>query len=124
MRTRIYQLGMLLAACLFYTSTLAQNASVSGKVLNQSNEPLIGALIKVIGQSAGAYTASDGSYSIGLPAGTHVLSTSYLGHVSKLDTISLNTGQNLNFNIKLKIKYKGSFHTIDLVFKILYLPIV
>ena len=66
------QLGRFLAAVcalvLSAGSLLAQNMTVTGKVVDKNNEPIIGAYVVVAGTSTGTSTGVDGGYSINAPA--------------------------------------------------------
>lgn len=52
---------------------------VTGKVVDENNEPLIGVNIKVEGSSEGAITDMDGNFSITAPQGS-ILSFTYVGY--------------------------------------------
>ncbi len=66
------KLGRLLAAVcalvLLSGSLLAQNITVTGKVVDKSNEPIIGAYVVVVGATVGTSTDADGAYRINVPA--------------------------------------------------------
>jgi len=66
------KLGRFLAAVcalvLSAGSLLAQNMTVTGKVVDKNNEPIIGAYVVVAGTSTGTSTGVDGGYSINVPA--------------------------------------------------------
>ena len=66
------QLGRFLAAVcavvLSAGSLLAQNMTITGKVVDKNNEPIIGAYVVVAGTSTGTSTGVDGGYSINAPA--------------------------------------------------------
>ncbi len=47
---------------------LAQNLTVTGKVVDKNNGPIIGAYVVVMGTSTGTSTGVDGSYTINAPA--------------------------------------------------------
>ncbi|MCR5709172.1 MAG: carboxypeptidase-like regulatory domain-containing protein, partial [Bacteroidales bacterium] len=49
-------------------SLLAQNMTVTGKVVDKNNEPIVGAYVVVAGTSAGTSTGVDGGYSINVSA--------------------------------------------------------
>ena len=49
-------------------SLLAQNMTVTGKVVDKNNEPIIGAYVVVMGTTVGTSTGVDGSYVINAPA--------------------------------------------------------
>ena len=66
------KLGRFLAAVcavvLSAGSLLAQNMTVTGKVVDKNNEPIIGAYVVVMGTTTGTSTGVDGSYTINAPA--------------------------------------------------------
>ena len=66
------RLGRILAAVcaviLSAGSLLAQNMTVTGKVVDKNNEPIIGAYVVVLGTTTGTSTGVDGSYVINAPA--------------------------------------------------------
>ena len=78
------------ALCLMLSMTvMAQNRSVKGVVVDQNNEPIIGATITVAGQKqGGTVTDLDGNFTIQVPAGKKIKVT-YVGFqtqtVAKLD---------------------------------------
>ena len=61
-------LSVVCALVLSAGSMLAQNLTVTGKVVDKSNEPIIGAYVVVVGSTVGTSTNADGSYSINVPA--------------------------------------------------------
>ena len=78
------------ALCLMLSVTvMAQNKLVKGTVVDQNNEPIIGATITIVGQNqGGTVTDLDGNFSLQIPAGKKI-KVSYIGcqpqTVSKLD---------------------------------------
>ena len=66
------QLGRLLAAvCVLILSAgslLAQNITVTGKVVDNGNEPIVGAYVVVEGSTVGTSTDANGAYTINVPA--------------------------------------------------------
>jgi iron complex outermembrane receptor protein len=81
-------------AILFAAGTAgAQVGTVTGRVSDSKNQaPIAGARISVIGTLRSATTRDDGSYSIGLAAGTHVLRASKIGYAPSVDTITVGSG--------------------------------
>ena len=74
---RILQIMTLL---LFAAPALAQTGHLKGKVLDNSQDPLIGVTVMVVGTEKGAITDIDGSFNIsGLPTGTAVVRLSFVG---------------------------------------------
>ena len=66
----------------------AQNITLTGTILDQQNEPVIGATILVKGTSSGTVTDYDGNYILSEIASNAVLEISYVGMKSK--TINVN----------------------------------
>jgi len=63
---------------LFVQFSFSQN--ISGKVLDESGQPVIGATVTVPGTTIGAVTDIDGSFNLTVPDGTTELSVSYVGY--------------------------------------------
>ena len=63
-----YVSAAVCALILSVGSLLAQNMTVTGKVVDQNNEPVIGAYVVVVGTTVGTSTDVDGFYSINSPA--------------------------------------------------------
>ena len=61
-------LAVVCALILSAGSMLAQNLTVTGKVVDKNNGPIIGAYVVVMGTSTGTSTGVDGSYTINAPA--------------------------------------------------------
>ena len=61
----------------------SQSRTVSGTVLNDSNEPIIGAALLQSGTTNGAVTDLDGKFSLTIPQGEVVLNVSCIGYQSK-----------------------------------------
>lgn len=105
-----------------------QQNSVSGKVVDQNGEPIIGATVKVEGSNMGTVTDIDGNYVIaGAPAnGTLLISyvgykdqrISYSGHMAQPVTLSENT-EDLNevivvgYGVQKKSDVTGSVTSIN-----------
>ncbi|UGU16771.1 TonB-dependent receptor [Sinomicrobium kalidii] len=77
----------MLSLCLFYLHGFSQELTVSGKVTDDSGEPLIGVSIAVKGTTQGTTTDFDGNYAIDASVGD-VLIFSYIGFDSKQVTVS------------------------------------
>ena len=73
------------------TALFAQGRTVTGKVLDYQEEPLVGVTIKVAGSTQGAITAADGSFKVQAPSGTVSLEFSYVGY--KTQTVKVASGQ-------------------------------
>ena len=74
-------LGLLLSVLLLPVSAFAQNQrTVTGTVIDETGEPLIGASVKVVGEPIGAATDIDGRYTLKIPASAKQLVFSYVGY--------------------------------------------
>src|SRR6476469_1460448 len=77
-------LAMLLLGVMAITSAFAQTRTVTGRVTDATDGlPLPGVSVRVKGSNVGTTTNSEGSFSIGVPAGSTVLSFSYLGYTAR-----------------------------------------
>jgi len=82
------------------TTVMAQNSRVvKGRVIDEKNEPLIGATIKVKGlETNGGLTNATGQFTINVPTDKQIIVVSYIGY----DTQELNILGKSNVNIILK----------------------
>lgn len=102
--------------------SVADNETVKGNVKDANGEPVIGATVKVKGQSAVAVTDLDGNFSINASAGSVVI-VSYIGYVDqevtvksgkplsvimKEDSKSLNEVVVVGFGTQKKVNLTGS----------------
>ena len=79
-------------------SVFAQNRTISGKVVDASGEPVIGAAVTVVGNTrVGAATDLNGAFSLSVPAGS-TISVESIGY--KTQTFAI--GNQTNFNIVLE----------------------
>ena len=69
--------------------TNAQERLLSGKVVNQSNEPLGGASVIVKELNKGVATDEEGNFKLRLAVGGYTLQISYIGYQSKEQEINL-----------------------------------
>lgn len=68
---------------LFATPALAQNQKVTGTVVDDKGEPIIGASVMVVGEKGkGTVTDFDGNYALDMPANGKV-TISYIGYISQ-----------------------------------------
>ena len=100
---RLYERLITSAVLMALASTAqAQTGTVSGRVTDaRSQAPIAGAQISVIGTVRTTTTRDDGTYSIGLTAGTHMLRASKIGYAPSLDTVTVGTGATSTQNFSL-----------------------
>lgn len=70
---------------------------VTGQVIDENKEPLIGVNVVVTGTTIGTITDFDGNYSLEVPAGKNQLQFSYIGYLSQTLTIH---GKTLNVQLQ------------------------
>lgn len=80
-----------------FTVTFAQ-ISITGKVMDESKEPIIGANVMVKGGKSGTITDVNGSFKLSVPNRSSVLVISFIGYATKEVTV----GTKKMFNIVLK----------------------
>lgn len=81
---------MTTAACLLMgmSAALAQNTKVTGHVVDENGEPVIGASVIVKGTTIGTVTDFDGNFTLDVPTKHKHLEISYVGMKSKLFNVS------------------------------------
>lgn len=85
---------------LFTTITVnAQNFILSGKVVNSSQKPLVGATIVVKKLKKGTSSDFEGSFKIKLSKGIHHLTISYVGFKTLTQEIDLTKSQNITIQL-------------------------
>ena len=69
------------AACLLMgmTAVMAQNTKVTGQVLDENGDPVIGASVVVKGTTIGTVTDFDGNFTLDVPSNEKHLEISYVG---------------------------------------------
>ena len=85
--------------CLATVATFAQSGPVTGMVVDEKGEPLIGVTVKVSGTSVGTSTDLDGKFSLNVPAKKSRLDISYVGY--RTQHVDVLPGQKLQ-SIKLE----------------------
>ena len=78
---RSWLLGILFSILLIPVSAYAQTQrTVTGAVIDETREPLIGATVKVVGELIGATTDLEGHYLLKVPTTAKQLAFSYVGY--------------------------------------------
>lgn len=86
---------------LFHFST-AQNATITGKILDaETKDPLGGATIK-FDKSRGGFSDASGKFTLSIPAGEHDITISYIGYKSDKRPVSLKEGEKLEIEVLMK----------------------
>jgi TonB-linked SusC/RagA family outer membrane protein len=74
---------LLIGMSMFSGTLFAQNPTISGKVVDQNGQTLIGATVKLKGAQQATTTDVNGHFSIELPSGINTITVSYLGYYTK-----------------------------------------
>ncbi len=94
----------VLFACFLFTSAFAQNktATVSGKVVDENDQPLSGVSIIILGKNTGISTSDSGKFSISVPSSrAFALVFSYTGFFPVQKNFLLNAAEIENIYIRL-----------------------
>ncbi|MFZ4561334.1 MAG: SusC/RagA family TonB-linked outer membrane protein [Saprospiraceae bacterium] len=75
--------SLILSLLLFSAVSLMAQRAITGKVMDEKSEPLIGASILVKGTSTGTVTDVDGSFELQAPTNATTLVVSYTGYATK-----------------------------------------
>lgn len=86
-----YVLALLLLLAGNFSTLSAQNRTISGKVLDGLQEPLIGVSIRVEGNTIGGTTDADGMFRLRVPQGEATLIVSYVGYLT--DRVKVKPGE-------------------------------
>ncbi|MCI4667956.1 MAG: SusC/RagA family TonB-linked outer membrane protein [Bacteroidia bacterium] len=72
--------------------------NIGGKITDsETNEPIVGASVLVVGTSIGALTNNDGAFSLSVPDGSNQLKVSYFG----FDDVTVDLGESNNLSISM-----------------------
>lgn len=95
---RRWWVGLFLTLLLIPVSAFAQTQrTVTGTVIDENGEPLIGATVKVVGESIGAATDIEGNFSVNVPKSAKQLVISYVGY----DNLTVDiTSDNMTITMK------------------------
>lgn len=93
----------MVAALLAGAPLAAQSGRISGTVTStDGGRPLAGAMVQVAGTPMRAATGPDGSYTLSVPAGTHRLTASVLGHTPQTRTVGVTAGGTVTADFALQ----------------------
>ena len=100
---------LFISNLILQTSFAQQTEKLSGKILNENNEPVVGASVKILNNKTGTVTNIDGAYTFQLVVGKkYQLEFSAVGFVSKnIDDVEVFANKFNEFNIVLKNKTSG-----------------
>lgn len=124
-----YVLTLLLLAVCGLQAALAQNRTVTGKVLDAREEPLPGVSVHVEGTQQGTVTDVNGTFRLTLPARETTLVFSYVGFLTEVvkvkpdelhpvvhlqeDAIMLDEAVVVGYGTQKKVNLTGAIATVD-----------
>ncbi|MDR6301571.1 TonB-dependent receptor [Mesonia maritima] len=82
------------------SKTAQENYTLSGIILDDLNQPLLGANIYIKEEAKGAVTNENGYFSIKLPKGNYTVIISYVGFKEKTEQIALFSDKQLNSSME------------------------
>ncbi len=80
---RVFRLFLFIPILLFCSIASINGQSISGIIIDDSGEPLIGATVQAKGSTSGTVTDIDGSYTLQVPPGTSTIIYSYTGYMDQ-----------------------------------------
>ena len=86
----VKKIGMLICFIAFALSVNAQPRKVTGQILDESGQPIIGATIRLQDSPTGTITDIDGHFSLDVPEGKKVV-VSYIGYIKQTFVPKSNT---------------------------------
>jgi iron complex outermembrane receptor protein len=88
---------LFLLAPLSSVTAQQPGGTVSGRVVDEQGNPVVGAQVYITELGRGTQTRSDGSYVIGgVPAGTHVVHARLIGYRAQVATVSVSNGASVS----------------------------
>ena len=102
MKTNYLKKCVVLLLYVFIASlTYAQSGSITGKVLDETNQPLPGASVKIKGETRGTSTDINGVFRLsGLSDGSITIVVAFIGYHPLEKTISLNGATTVEFKLQ------------------------
>ena len=123
MKRNIFKTLFLVLAMMCSLPALAQNKTVTGTIVDETGEPVIGATVRVEGTQIAAVTDFDGNYSIEVPKDGKVV-VSYIGYKDMPTTggrLQLQTDSNdleevvvVGYGVQKKAHLTGSVGTVPM----------
>jgi hypothetical protein len=98
-----------LFATLAFSDAQSQTLKLTGRIINEKNEPIVGASVKIVGAPGGTSTDIEGRFTLSLQSGQkHELEISAVGYETKTITdVDVSSGQSNELNITLAVKARA-----------------
>ncbi len=102
-RIYFFKYGLTMLFLINAFIAFAQNASVSGKVVDEKSQPLPGASVTIDGTTLGATTDVDGNYRInGVQPGTYSLTAQFVGYTPLKKSVTVSGSANVQANFQVQ----------------------
>jgi len=99
----LFKYGFTILFLISAITAFAQNAYVSGKVVDEKNQPLPGASVTIGGTTLGATTDVDGNFRINdVKPGTYTLTANFIGYNIIKKTITVSGSANVQANFQMQ----------------------
>ncbi|SHM43987.1 SusC/RagA family TonB-linked outer membrane protein [Mucilaginibacter sp. OK098] len=79
---------------------MAQTGTITGRIIDESNQPLPGATVKLKGTTNSAATDLNGYFKLNAPAGQQVLTASFVGYKTLEQTVNVNGSVTVNLQLQ------------------------
>jgi TonB-linked SusC/RagA family outer membrane protein len=94
---------LLFAFTLMSFIAFAQTGSITGKVIDETNQSLPGASVSIDGTTLGSTTDANGNYTLtNINPGTYTLSAKFIGYVVSKKTVTVTAGQSVSVSFQLQ----------------------
>lgn len=89
---KFWKTYLIAAALTMFSAVLfAQSVPIKGKIVDEKNEPLVGATVKVTGGTTAAVADVNGNFTLNAPAGTSSVTISFVGYNDFVKTLAAGT---------------------------------
>ncbi|MCY4171522.1 MAG: TonB-dependent receptor [Bacteroidetes bacterium] len=94
--------GLIAIGALFIASLAsAQNSGTVSGIITTDGEPLPGATISIVNTLIGTTTNASGSYSLSVPAGSHMIRVSFIGFATQEASVSVESDETIDLSFTL-----------------------
>ena len=95
--TRLFRAGLTTFLLLLAMLAQSQTRTITGKVMDASNQPLEGVTVQAKGTQTATQTGHEGKFSINVPAGTQALTFSFVGFQDQ--DVAIGSSNSLNVSM-------------------------
>ncbi|MEX8548855.1 MAG: SusC/RagA family TonB-linked outer membrane protein [Mucilaginibacter sp.] len=102
-RIYFFKYGLTMLFLINAFIAFAQNASITGRVIDEKSQPLPGASVTIDGTTLGATTDVDGNYRIsGVQPGTYSLTAQFVGYTPLKKSVTVSGTANIQANFQVQ----------------------